>query len=231
MASVGEKLITQADVDLSLGRTASGRSDLPDVPEPVMMASVEIIAQRHQALESLKGNGKRVSDATIDKWLVENSPPELKLTPSQALNARAEAAQIEPANYREFLAFRLSWQAYLQTALTEKNIEKHFNNQKSRFDGTRFEVEHVWIPATPGASPARTASRKKLSELRLKILADQLTMAEAGQSVLEADADAKAMERAKKEMGRSGSLAAVRSCRASLTKCSKTPIGKISETV
>ncbi len=74
LASVGEQLIIQADVDLTLGRTASGRSDLPPVPEPVLMASVDIIAQRRQASESLKRLGKRVSDAAIDKWLIENSP-------------------------------------------------------------------------------------------------------------------------------------------------------------
>lgn len=201
LASVGEQLITQADVDLNLGRTASGRNDLQEVPESILMITVDIIAQRRQALESLKRSGKRVSDATIDKWLVENSPPELKMSAAQALKARAEAAQISTANYREFLAFRLSWQEYLQTALTEKNIEKHFNNQKARFDGTRFEVEHLWLATTPGSSTARSDAHKKLNELRLKVLADQMTMAQAGQSLLEGDVDEKTKELAGKEVG------------------------------
>ena len=201
LASVGEQLITQADVDLTLGRTASGRNDLPEVPEPVLMTSVEIIAQRRQAMESLKRSGKRVADAVIEKWLLENSPPDLKLTAAQALAARADAAQVTPDSYREFLAFRLSWQEYLQTALTEKNIEKHFGNQKSRFDGTRFHVEHLWIAAPPGKSASRADAHKKLNEMRLKIVADQMTMVEAGQALLEPGTDEKTKELAAKEVG------------------------------
>lgn len=201
IASVGEHKITQAEVDLALGRTASGRNDLPPVPEPILMASVEIVAQRRQALESLKRAGKRVSDSAIDKWLVENSPPELKLSATQALTARAEAAGVAPASYRDFLAFRLSWQEYLQTALTEKNIEKHFLNQKSRFDGTRYEVQHVAMPTVPGKSSSRTEAHKQLGELRLKVVANQMTMVEAALSLLAGDVDAKTKQLVGQEVG------------------------------
>lgn len=229
LASVGEQLITQADVDLTLGRTASGRNDLPAVPEPVLMASVDIIAQRRQALESLKRSGKRVSDSMIDKWLVENSPPELKMSAGQALTARAEAAQVTPASYREFLAFRLSWQEYLQTALTEKNIEKHFKNQMSRFDGTRFEVQHVWIPTNPGKSSVRNDAHKKLKELRLKVVADQMTMAQAGQSLLEADADENTKALLNREIGPLWITGGGPLMPKIVDEVIKTPIGKVSE--
>ena len=201
LASVGDQLITQADVDLASGRTASGRNDLPEVPQHILMASVDFLAQRRQALESLKRSGKRVSDSAIDKWLVDNSPAELKLTAAQALGARAEASQVSVESYREFLAFRLSWLEYLKTAVSEKNIEKHFNNQKSRFDGTRFEVEHVWIAVPPGKSTMRTEAHKKLGELRLKLVAGSITAVQAAQSLLAADADAKTKEQVAKEVG------------------------------
>ncbi len=69
LASVGEQLITQADVDLNLGRTASGRSDLPEVPEPILMITVDIIAQRRQALESLKRSASAsVIQRSIHGW-------------------------------------------------------------------------------------------------------------------------------------------------------------------
>ncbi len=44
------------------------------------MAAVDIIAQRRQALESLKKSKKRVPDSVIDKWLLDNTPAELKLS-------------------------------------------------------------------------------------------------------------------------------------------------------
>ncbi len=132
------------------------------------------------------------------------------MSAAQALKARAEAAQVSTASYREFLAFRLSWQEYLQTALTEKNIEKHFNNQKKRFDGTRFEVEHVWVAANPGKSQARDDAHKKLSELRSKVVNKQITMAQAAQSLLDGGVDEKTKEQAAKEVGRLGSPAMAR---------------------
>lgn len=229
LASVGEKLITQADVDLDLGRTASGRNDLPDMPEPMLMTSVEFLALRLQTLESLKRSGKRVSAATLDKWLVENSPPDLKLNATQALAARAEASKVTPESYRDFIAFRLSWLAYTQTALTDKNIEKHFNNQKSRFDGTRFEVEHLWMATIPGKSAARTEAHKKLGELRLKIVADQMTMAEAAQSLLEPDTNQETKELAAKEVGPVWITGGGPLMPRIVDEVLKTPAGKISE--
>lgn len=183
LASVGDVLITQADVDLSLGRTASGQNDLPPIPQAVLMSSVDLIARQRQALESLKQNNKRVSDAAIDKWLLENSPPDLKLTADQALSARAEAAKVSKSNYREFLAFRLSWQAYVQNMLNDKNLGKHFTNQKQRFDGSRFQVEHIWIAAPPGKSSARDAAHKRLSAIRQKVIDGSLSMVDAGKEV------------------------------------------------
>ena len=189
LASVGDQWITQADVELSLGRAGKPRADLPPIPEPVVMATVDIIARQRQALETLARAKKRVSDAQVDVWLLENSPPELELSAAQALAARAEAAQVSPESYRAFLAFRLSWQAYVQQTLTDKNIEKHFAKQKPRFDGTRFQVEHLVLPVPPGASPERTAAHERLSKLCEQIAAGDLDFAGAGREWMDAEGE------------------------------------------
>ena len=183
LASVGDVLITQADVDLSLGRAGATQADLTPIPERIVMAAVDIIASQRQALETLKKSNKIASDAAIDQWLVDNSPPDLKLTADQALTARASAAHVTKANYRAFLTFRLTWQSYLQNTLTDKNLEKHFANQKSRFDGTRFHIEHLWIAAPPGKSDQRTAAHKRIREVRQRILSDQLDFEAAGKEL------------------------------------------------
>lgn len=221
LASVGDVLITQADVDLSLGRTASGQSELPPIPEPVLMSSVDLIARQRQALESLKRSKKRVSDTAIDKWLLENSPPELKLTADQALGARAEAAKVSKENYREFLAFRLSWQAYLQNMLSDTNLEKHFANQKPRFDGTRFQVEHVWIAAPPGKSSTRQSAHQRLSQLREQVANGKLSMAEVGKEVA-----SEAGEKAAASLWMTGSGPLMPTV---IDHVLKTPAGKVTE--
>lgn len=183
LASIGDGFITQADVDLSLGRTASGRSDLPPAPQAIVRTTVDIIARQRQALQSLKRAGKRVPDESVNKWLLENSPGELKLSAADALAARAQAASVTPENYREFLAFRLSWQAYLQSMLTEKNLEKHFAREKARFDGTRFQVEHLWIPAPPGKSPVRDAAHARMDQIRKQVIDGQLEWSAASRQL------------------------------------------------
>lgn len=183
LASVGDRWITQADVDLSLGRATATQADLPSIPEPVVMATVDIIARQRQALATLARAKKRISDAQVDAWLIDNSPAELKMTAEQALAARAEAAQVSPESYREFLAFRLSWQAYIQQTLTDQNLEKHFAQQKTRFDGTRFQIEHLQLPVPPGASPERAAAHERLEKLRGEIAAGEIDFAKAGREL------------------------------------------------
>jgi len=183
LASVGDILITQADVDLALGRAGKTSDDLQPVPLPVMMSTVDIIARQRQALETLKRQGKRISDEQLDQWLVDNRPPDSQASAAEALAERAAAAQVTTANYREFLAFRLSWPAYLQAMLSDANIEKHFVNQKSRFDGSRFEIEHVWIPVPPGNSKARTAAQDQLKGLREQITMGSLSFVAAGKQL------------------------------------------------
>lgn len=183
LASVGDVLITQADVDLSLGRAGVAKADLPPLPQHMLMAAVDIVANQRRAMETLKKSNKSVSDAEIDTWLVENSPPDLKLTADQALAARAKAAEVSQANYRAFLAFRLSWPRYLQSVATEANLEKHYANQRSRFDGTRFQVEHIWLPAPPGESKTRSQAHERLVTLRKKLADGQLDFVSAGNEI------------------------------------------------
>lgn len=183
LASVGDVLITHADVELSLGRAGVAQADLPAIPERVLMATVDIIASQRRALETLRKSNKVVSDAEFEKWLIENSPPDLKLTADQALTARAEAARVTKDSYRAFLTFRLSWPNYLQRMVTDQNLEKHFKNQKQRFDGTRFQVEHIWETAPPGSSSRRTAAHERLTAIRQKILDDQMDFAAAGKEL------------------------------------------------
>lgn len=174
LAKVGDMPITYADVDLALGRSGNVQGKLSDVPESIVWATVDIIARQRQAMEALRKSKKRISDSEIEKWLLANSPSDLKLTANQALSARAEAARVTKKNYREFLAFRMSWQVYLQNTMKDANLEKHFANQKARFDGTRFQIEHLALAAPPGTSKTRDSARERMKKIADKISGGEL---------------------------------------------------------
>ncbi len=197
LATVGEMVITQADVDLAVGRSSDAagntNAELPDMPESVVRATVDIISRQQQALAALKSKQKAISDEELDKWLIDNSPPDSQWTATDALEARAKTANVSPENMRRFLSFRMTWRKYLQETMTEKNIEKHFQNQKARFDGTTYQVEIIGLPAPPGKCSERDAAHARLTELRQQIVDNKLTFSQAAEQL--------AGEEAKREAG------------------------------
>ena len=91
------------------------------------------------------------------------------------MRREAQLAGISEAAYRDHFAFRLSWQQYLQQHLTDENVAKHFENQKSRFDGTRFRIASVAIAVPAGESQDRNAAAARLAELRNQLLQETVS--------------------------------------------------------
>lgn len=183
LATLGKSQITTADVDLQLGRSADPNAKLPPLPEGISMATVDIIAKQRRALSTLTKQGKRIPDAELNKWLVENTLSEPKLSPDEALKLRASGAELSPETYRDFLAFRFSWQSYVQQQMNETNLTKHFKNQKKRFDGSRFRIEHAFIAVPPGESKLRTEAHQALERLREELAGSDIEFAAAAKKL------------------------------------------------
>lgn len=175
LAYVGEQAITAADVDLQLGRTTTGAAPSAPLAPIVQGTTVHMLGLQRQALHTLRSLGQAASEEEIDKLLAAQPPTD------EQRKLLGESAM------RELLAFRISWQSYLAKHLNEKNLQRHFENQRQRFDGTTFDVEIATIAVAPGQSKARTRARGKLQILRQQFLesGEELTQLLADEPELE----------------------------------------------
>lgn len=172
LAYLGEQQITRGEVDFQLARRAAhSRERLPDLPPAVLQSTIQLIAQQRQALQTLRVQKFARKREDVERWMGEQiqSAAEEKLPVAELIRREAERAGITEASYREHFTFRLSWQHYLQVHLTEKNVARHFENHKPRFDGTRYRIASIAIPVPAGASRQRDDAVKRLSELQIEL--------------------------------------------------------------
>ncbi len=187
VAKLGEQAITNRDVDFQLGRIASETSEpLVALPPAILQSTIQLIAQQRQALQTMRARNLAVRRDDVENWLVENGQPGNgeTLRAEELIRKQSQRAGISESNLRDHLAFRLSWQRYLQQQINEKNIAKHFQNQAKRFDGTRFHVTVVDIAVPAGKSPQREHLSQILTELRGRLKSAELPWAEVANELV-----------------------------------------------
>ena len=175
LAYCGKQPITTREVDLQLGKNhAWDASSRP--ADQVVATVVDLIARQRRALATMRKQGIAANAEEIVTYAVQNlQPPENRLEdPDKAIAAIASAREIGELQLLESLAFRLSWKRYLEKYVTEANIKRHFSNQKSRFDGTKYSI-HLII-ARPAWSGGSQEAVSKLASLR-KLKADEILAA------------------------------------------------------
>jgi len=182
VARLGEQPITDRDVDFQLGRVAADSLEpLPELSPAILQSTIYLLAQQRQALQTLRSRSQAVGREDVERWLDENGQPVNGKTilPADMLRKQAEKTGVSEANLRDHLAFRLSWQRYLQQQLTEKNVAKHFENQPQRFDGTRFLVSIADVAAPAGKSTRRDDVAELLTGVGNRLLSAELSWEDA----------------------------------------------------
>ena len=178
VARLGEQPITDRDVDFQLGRIASVNiGPLMELPPAVLQSAIHLLAQQRQALQTLRTRKLAVGREDVERWLDENAQPinGEKQTAADLIRDQSSTAGISESNLRDHLAFRLSWQRFLQQQLTEPNLEKHFENQPKRFNGTRFRVSVVDLATTAGKSVRREKLAEILTAMRSRLMSGDLS--------------------------------------------------------
>lgn len=86
---------------------------------------------------------------------------------------------IAEADLRRELAWKLSWQRYLERHLTAENLQKYFQQHRRDFDGTQLRVAHLLIKADVADAAALAAAQKRAGEILAELRAGKLSFAEA----------------------------------------------------
>ena len=106
------------------------------------------------------------------------------------LQTRLKAQEKELAGYlqqvgmtedelRREIRWRLSWRRYLDSRLTDENLQKYFDKHHRQFDGTELRVAHLLLKANPDDPQATEAAHAKAAAIRADFDTGKVTFADA----------------------------------------------------
>jgi len=156
LAKVGDESITTASINFQLRR----EPDAPRLAHAAEQTVVKLIAQQLQALQTLRRLRLGASSKEVDNWIQRQAQLDRTL-----LEPDVEAFPHAEEWLKKQVAFRLSWQRYLAKHMSPRNLARHFENQRTRFDGTRFRVQLLSAKTTAGKSDSRKRLREDFAKL------------------------------------------------------------------
>ncbi len=109
-----------------------------------------------------------VSRDDTERWVASNlkPPSEDEVDATKLLEGLSQQSGVAESVLRDHFTFRISWQRYLQQHLTDANVAKHFENQRARFDGSRFHIALLSLATPPGKSSVRDRAQTLLTDVR-----------------------------------------------------------------
>ncbi len=173
LARVNDATIYEADVDRTLSQTPGvGAADRAN---PLVRAGVlNQLIERQLLTEYLAAQKIAATPKEVD---VEIARQKAELDRSkQSLDALlAKLGQTE-ADYRAELAWKLSWQRFLDKQLTDEALEAFFKAHQREFDGSQLHVQHILLrPAIAGDDSAIASLVKQADDIRQQILDKKIT--------------------------------------------------------
>jgi len=171
LAWVGETPIYLADVRREVRRALGDRAIHSDQLPSLYRETLELLINRQLVVRFLERQGRAATsqdvDLAIQRWQqqlesVGESPDELIARQGLALE------QIRDSYY-----WTLSWRRMLEHYVTERNLERYFEQHRSEFDGGRVRVAQIFWRLEPDTSVAKL--QETAEEIRRRLLAEELT--------------------------------------------------------
>lgn len=177
-AYVNDEPILAIEVEQELRRAYGDQKLVEAERKTLERAALEQVIDRRLVLNYLTRTGQAASKQDVDLVLTQLET-ELKAQ-DLTLQQHCEKTGLTVADLRRALAWKQSWQRYLQRQLTEANLEKYFNKYHREFDGTRLHVAQILFKLADDAEESALAAAKDRAEkLRQEIVAGKLTFAAA----------------------------------------------------
>lgn len=166
LAEMGQRVIDEAMLDAWLSRRFPDASPA-EQPVALRRAALLGLVRRHLALQTLRDAGGASLAARIDRHRDQ----------ALAQRRRADPEAVLSDDETEAIAWEVAWGEYLQRHLTEANLERYYEANRWRFDGTRILVSQIFLPA----SESEDSVRRRAAEWTAAISGGKMTFAEAAQ--------------------------------------------------
>lgn len=177
-AKLGGEAVYVAEAEAELKRAYGAREFAAEERGAYLRAALDQVIDRRLVLAYLTKTGQAASKQDVDLALAqfENDLKSQSLT----LPVHLKQVGLSVEEVRRALAWKLSWQRYLEKQLTEANLEKYFVRQRREFDGTRLRVGQILIALPTGAGEeAILAAKARADSIKQEIAAGKLSFAEA----------------------------------------------------
>jgi parvulin-like peptidyl-prolyl isomerase len=184
-ARVDGEGVSKAEVELEF-RRAFGKQQLSDEQRAAAWrAAREQVIDRRLVLAYLQRSKQAASEQDVDfaALQLEN---ELK---AQDLTLPQHLAQVGLSleEMRRALAWKLSWNKYLEKYLTAENLQKYFDRHRREFDGTQLRVAHILLKVPADANDATVqAAQDQARAIRADIAGGGSTFADSAAAHSEA---------------------------------------------
>jgi parvulin-like peptidyl-prolyl isomerase len=144
----------------------------------MLKAALDQVVDRRLVLAYLTKTGQAASSQDVDFALAQYDK-DLK-SQDLTLDQHLKQVGLTAADLRRSLAWKLSWQRYLDKQLTEANLEKYFDRYRREFDGTQLRVAQILfkLPAEAGEA-AVTAAKERAVKLKQEISEGSVSFADA----------------------------------------------------
>lgn len=86
-------------------------------------------------------------------------------------------AELNDRSLNELLRWQISWRRFLERYLTDKNLQRFFDQRKADYDGRKLKVAHILFK--PGPNEAVDAGRQDAANLRDRIRKKEISFADA----------------------------------------------------
>lgn len=158
---------------------AYGKQELDDAQkQAAQKRALDQVIDRRLVLRYLQRSGQAASEQDVDFALAQLEK-DLK-SQGLTLDQHLKKVSLSEDDVRRPLAWKLSWNKYLQRHLTEENLQKYFDRHRSEFDGTQLRAAHILLKLPADADEGqRAAAKEKAASLRGEIAAGKLSFADA----------------------------------------------------
>jgi parvulin-like peptidyl-prolyl isomerase len=179
-ARIDGQPVSQSEVDLEF-RRAFGEKEFTEAQRTAAwQAALEQVIDRRLVLRYLESTKQAASSQDID--LVQAQFVNDLKTQGQTLTAHLRLVGTSLDDFRGALAWKLSWNKYLEQHLTEANLQKYLERHARDFDGTQLRVAHILLKLPEDADATLVlAAKVNAAAIKTKIAKGELTFAEAAQ--------------------------------------------------
>jgi peptidyl-prolyl cis-trans isomerase C len=175
---VNDEPVYAAEVEAEL-RLAFGERRVEEGQRShLLKAALEQVIDRRLVLAYLAKTGQAASSQDVDVALAQFEK-DLKAQ-GLAMEQHCQKVGLTVEDVRRSLAWKLSWQRYLERYVTPENLEKYFERQRREFDGTELRVAQILFKLPMEADGgAKSDAKKSAEQVRQEIAAGKTTFADA----------------------------------------------------